>query len=356
MAAVRPLSDRSVPHSPHVPAVTFAADATALHIIDQTRLPAAVVPLALTELHEMVEAIQSLRVRGAPAIGVAGAVGLAVLAERAALENPATFDATITQAAQALRAARPTAVNLAWGVDRVLAAGEVGGAAPAVRASTMRSEATAILEEDVAMCARIGEHGATLLRAGMTVLTHCNAGSLATAGIGTALAPVYTLHARGDAISVFANETRPLLQGARLTAWELQRAGIPVTLLTDGMAASVMRDGRIDAVLVGADRIAANGDVANKIGTYGLAVLAHHHEIPFYVLAPRSTLDPATPNGAAMTIEMREADEVRSLGGVRTAPGGVAVHNPAFDVTPASLVTAIVTDRGVFYPPFDFAD
>lgn len=343
MAAVVPVS-----------AVTFAADATALCIIDQTRLPGALVELQLTELPAMVEAIQSLRVRGAPAIGVAGAVGLAVLAARAALEHPATFDATITAAAQALRAARPTAVNLAWAVDRVLASGEVGGASPAIRAATMRDEATAILADDVAMCARIGEHGATLLRSGMTVLTHCNAGALATAGIGTALAPVYTLHARGDVIRVFADETRPLLQGARLTAWELGRAGIPVTLLTDGMAASVMRDGRIDAVLVGADRIAANGDVANKIGTYGIAVLAMHHGIPFYVLAPGSTLDPETPNGAAMHIEMRNADEVRSLGGVPTAPDGVPVHNPAFDVTPASLVTAIVTDRGVFHPPFHF--
>ncbi|HYW51831.1 MAG TPA: S-methyl-5-thioribose-1-phosphate isomerase [Gemmatimonadaceae bacterium] len=337
-----------------VPAVTFAADDTALRIVDQTRLPGALVELQLTELPAMVEAIQSLRVRGAPAIGVAGAVGLAVLAARAALEHPATFDAAITEAAQALRSARPTAVNLAWAVDRVLAAGEVGGASPAIRAASMRDEATAILAEDVAMCARIGEHGATLLRSGMTVLTHCNAGSLATAGIGTALAPVYTLHARGDVIRVFADETRPLLQGARLTAWELDRAGIPVTLLTDGMAASVMRDGRIDAVLVGADRIAANGDVANKIGTYGIAVLAMHHGIPFYVLAPESTLDPDTPNGAAMQIEMRAAHEVRSLGGVATAPDGVPVHNPAFDVTPASLVTAIVTDRGVFHPPFQF--
>ena len=304
----------------------------------------------------MVEAIQSLRVRGAPAIGVAGAIGLAVIATRVALASPATFDAAVAQAADALRSARPTAVNLAWAVDRVLAAGQVGGAAPGIRAGAMRDEAIAICNDDVAMCERIGMHGATLLRGGMRVLTHCNAGALATAGIGTALAPVYTLHARGDAISVFANETRPLLQGARLTAWELDRAGIPVTLLTDGMAASVMRDGRIDAVLVGADRIAANGDVANKIGTYGLAVLALHHGIPFYVLAPTSTLDPQAPNGASMPIEMRDAGEVRMHAGVQTAPGNVAVHNPAFDVTPAALVSAIVTDAGVFHPPYHFTD
>ncbi len=341
-------------NTPPLAAVQFAADTSELRIIDQTRLPGALVELALTELPEMVEAIQSLRVRGAPAIGVAGAVGLAVLAERAALENPATFDAEITIAAAALRSARPTAVNLAWAVDRVLAAGQVGGASPAIRATAMRAEATAILEEDIAMCARIGENGATLLRSGMTVLTHCNAGALATAGIGTALAPIYTMLARGQEIRVFADETRPLLQGARLTAWELDRAGVPVTLVTDNMAASVMRSGQIDAVLVGADRIAANGDVANKIGTYGVAVLARHHGIPFYVLAPSSTLDPLTPDGDSMHIEMRDGDEVRSMGGVFTAPGGVVVHNPAFDVTPAALVTAIVTDTGVFLPPFHF--
>ncbi len=346
-----------MPSRAPVSAVTFASGARALHIVDQTRLPGALVELALTTLPEMVEAIQSLRVRGAPAIGVAGAIALAVLAERAALENPATFHAEIASAAAALRAARPTAVNLAWAVDRVFEAGQGGGgdATPATRARAMRDEATAIFEDDVAMCAHIGAHGATLLRPGMTVLTHCNAGALATAGIGTALAPIYTMHARGDGIRVFANETRPLLQGARLTAWELERAGVPVTLLTDGMAASVMRSGAIDAVLVGADRITANGDVANKIGTYAVAVLARHHGIPFYVLAPTSTLDPQTPNGGSIHIEMRDADEVRSLAGVATAPRGVTVHNPAFDVTPASLVTAIITDQGVFHPPFHFA-
>ena len=343
-----------MPDTAPVSAITFVEGDTALRIVDQTRLPGALVELVLSELPQMVEAIQSLRVRGAPAIGVAGAVGLAVLAVRAALENPATFDAEIVSAAAALRSARPTAVNLAWAVDRVLAAGQVGGAAPAVRAAAMQAEALAIHDSDVAMCANIGRHGATLLRAGMTVLTHCNAGALATAGIGTALAPIYTLHARGDAIRVFADETRPLLQGARLTAWELDRAGVPVTLLTDGMAASVMRAGQIDAVLVGADRIAANGDVANKIGTYGVAVLARHHGIPFYVLAPTSTLDPRTADGDAMHIEMRDGDEVRTHGGVATAPASVTVHNPAFDVTPAALVTAIVTDTGVFHPPYHF--
>jgi methylthioribose-1-phosphate isomerase len=337
-----------------VPALRFVAATRSLRIVDQTRLPGELVELELTTLPAMVEAIQSLRVRGAPAIGVAGAAGLAVLAARAAVESPETFAADMAHAASMLRSARPTAVNLAWAVDRVVAAGMLDDA-PAVRAAAMVAMAEEILVEDVAMCDRIGAHGATLLRPGMTVLTHCNAGALATAGIGTALAPIYTLHARGEAISVFADETRPLLQGARLTAWELERAGVPVTLLTDGMAASVMRSGVIDAVLVGADRIAANGDVANKIGTYGVAVLARHHGIPFYVLAPRSTLDPATPDGDAMHIEMRDADEVRTHGGRATAPPSVAVHNPAFDVTPAALVSAIVTDTGVFHPPFHFA-
>jgi methylthioribose-1-phosphate isomerase len=345
-----------MPAPQRIEAVRWSADQRSLQIIDQTRLPSSLTELELRDLGEIVEAIQTLRVRGAPAIGVAGAIGLAVIAERAAIEHPATFDAVISDAALSLRSARPTAVNLAWAVDRVLAAGQVGGARPDIRAAAMRAEATAILDDDIAMCASIGVHGATLLRAGMNVLTHCNAGALATAGIGTALAPVYTLHARGDAIRVFADETRPLLQGSRLTAWELDRAGIPVTLLTDGMSASVMRSGQIDAVLVGADRIAANGDVANKIGTYGVAVLARHHGIPFYVLAPRSTLDPQTASGADMHIEMRDGEEVRSLGGVVTAPSAVQVHNPAFDVTPAALVTAIVTDAGVFHPPYHFTD
>jgi methylthioribose-1-phosphate isomerase len=339
---------------PPLSAVSFDADGVALRIIDQTRLPDVLVELTLDTLDAMVEAIQSLRVRGAPAIGVAGAIGLAVLARRAAAESPATFDVRLAAAAATLRTARPTAVNLSWAVDQVLATGQHGGA-PELRADAMHAAATAILDDDIAMCARIGAHGATLLRDGMTVLTHCNAGALATAGMGTALAPVYTMQARGASIRVFANETRPLLQGARLTAWELQRSGVPVTLLTDGMAASVMRSGRIDAVLVGADRIAANGDVANKVGTYGLAVLARHHGVPFYVLAPRSTLDPATPSGDVMPIEMRDADEIRTLHGVTVAPAGVDVHNPAFDVTPAALVSAIVTDAGVFHPPFNFS-
>jgi methylthioribose-1-phosphate isomerase len=212
-----------------------------------------------------------------------------------------------------------------------------------------------VLDEDRAMCRRIGEHGLPLLADGARVLTHCNAGALATGGIGTALAPIYVAAEQGRHVAVYADETRPLLQGSRLTAWELGRAGIPVTVLTDGMAASLMHAGRVDLCIVGADRIAANGDVANKIGTYALAIVARHHDIPFYVAAPSSTIDGAVPNGGAIAIEQRGGDEVRRPFGVLTAPEDAEVYNPAFDVTPAELVSAFVTDRGIVRPPYDFA-
>jgi methylthioribose-1-phosphate isomerase len=220
----------------------------------------------------------------------------------------------------------------------------------------LRSEATAILEEDRAMCRRIGEHGRTLVPDGARVLTHCNAGALATAGIGTALAPIYLAALEGRRVEVFAGETRPLLQGSRLTAWELARAGIAVTVLTDDAAASLMRAGTIDVCIVGADRIAANGDVANKIGTYALAIAARYHDVPFYVAAPTSTFDPNTSSGAEITVEERAADEIRCGFGRPTVPAEALVRNPAFDVTPASLVTAFISDRGVLYPPYDFAE
>jgi methylthioribose-1-phosphate isomerase len=342
--------------APPVTVVELAPGGDALRLLDQTRLPAAETYLELRDRAAIVEAIRMLRVRGAPAIGVAGALGLALLA-RAAAEAGGDFDAALAADAHALRHARPTAVNLAWAVDRTLRAGRAVDArdTPRARAARMRDEACRIRDEDRAMCDAIGRHGATLLRDGMRILTHCNAGALATAGIGTALAPVYVAHAAGLALHVWADETRPLLQGARLTAWELQRAGVSVAVCTDGMAASLMRAGQVDLVLVGADRIAANGDVANKIGTYGVAVAARHHGIPFVVAAPRSTIDPATPTGDAIEIEQRDADEVRALHGLPLAPPTVAVHNPAFDVTPAPLVTAIVTDAGVLHPPFDLS-
>lgn len=355
-----------------LPALGFStvawAEDGALRIVDQRRLPLEFVERDLSTVDEVADAIRTLAVRGAPAIGVAAAMGLAAALERehregaaraARLGDPAvapfpTRDALLVRAraaAAALRATRPTAVNLAWALDRMLARAEATiGAVDGVVAG-LREEAEAIRAEDAAMCLAIGEHGLTLLRDGMRILTHCNAGALATAGIGTALAPVYLAHARGMRLQVWADETRPLLQGARLTAWELQRAGIPVTVLTDGMAASLMAAGQVDLVLVGADRIAANGDVANKVGTYGLAVLAHHHQVPFVVAAPWSTVDLATPTGADIVIEQRAASEVAEVGGVACAPAGVAVHNPAFDVTPAHLVTRIVTDRGVHHGP-----
>jgi methylthioribose-1-phosphate isomerase len=245
-------------------------------------------------------------------------------------------------------------VNLPWALDRMLQrADQTSGDGEAIVAA-LRVEASAILDEDRAMCRRIGEHGAPLLRDGARVLTHCNAGALATGGIGTALAPIYVAAEQGNSVEVFVNESRPLLQGSRLTAWELQRAGISVTVLTDGMAASLMRERSIDLCIVGADRIAANGDVANKIGTYSLAIAARYHHVPFLVAAPSSTLDPATASGTEIVIEQRAAQEVLQVGSVRTAPDGVCVYNPAFDVTPADLVTAIVTDRGIHRPPYRF--
>jgi methylthioribose-1-phosphate isomerase len=328
-----------------------------LRIVDQRRLPAAFVERDLASIEAVADAIRTLAVRGAPAIGVAAAMGLAVSAEAHARGGGADVARCMDRLradAALLRATRPTAVNLAWALDRMLAhaAGSLEGAADAAAfAAGLRAEAERIRAEDEAMCRAIGEHGASLIEDGMRVLTHCNAGALATAGIGTALAPVYAAHGRGVRVEVIAGETRPLLQGARLTAWELVRAGIPVTLCTDGMAAGLMAEGRVDLVLVGADRIAANGDVANKIGTYGLAVLAHHHRIPFVVAAPWSTVDLATPDGTGIVIEQRAPEEVTACAGVLVAPAGIAVHNPAFDVTPAAMVQWIVTDRGLHHGP-----
>jgi methylthioribose-1-phosphate isomerase len=241
-------------------------------------------------------------------------------------------------------------------MERMLSCSGAVPATPAALLDALRAEATAILDEDRAMCAAIGRIGLPLVPDGARILTHCNAGALATAGIGTALAPVYAAHDARRSVRVFVSETRPLLQGSRLTAWELGRAGIRVTVLTDGMAASLMRGREIDIVFVGADRVTANGDTANKIGTYSLAVAAHHHGVPFYVCAPWSTIDHATPNGDAIVIEQRPSDEVRRLGGRVMSPPDADVRNPAFDVTPADLITAFVTDRGIFRPPFSFRD
>ena len=311
----------------------------AVRILDQRRLPGEEAWLDLASADEVAEAIRVLAVRGAPAIGVAAAYGLAVEARRGAGED------ALRAAAGRLARARPTAVNLGWAVRRM---GPLLGRG----AAALLAEAHAIRDEDEAACRRIGALGAPLLPPGARVLTHCNAGALATAGYGTALGIVRAAFDAGNPVHVYADETRPFFQGARLTAWELQRDGIPVTVVTDSMAGWLMAGGEVSAVVVGADRIARNGDVANKIGTYTLAVLAAHHRIPFYVAAPWSTVDLATPDGSAIPIEERAADEVVRIGGQRIAPEGVPARYPAFDVTPAALVTAMVTERGVLRAPY----
>ena len=268
-----------------------------------------------------------------------------------------TRDEFITRArnsAHTIASTRPTAVNLSWALDRVLRRGERTPGESAVVLQAMRDEASAILEEDRAMCRRIGEAGASLIGDGSRVLTHCNAGALATGGIGTALAPVYVAASQGKNVCVLATETRPLLQGSRLTAWELTRAGIPVTVITDSAAAARMRAGEVDLCIVGADRVVANGDVANKVGTYSLAVVAHHHRIPFYVAMPSSTIDPSLASGADITIEERDPREVSTLGDRLVTAEHAAVGNAAFDVTPAELVTAFITDQGMVLPPYHF--
>jgi len=312
----------------------------AIHLIDQTRLPDALVVLRITEPEGLIDAIARLAVRGAPALGVAGAMGTALLAAR----HPGDALAVRAGAAR-LRAARPTAVNLAWGVDRALA--RLGGGPDAVLA-----EALAVRDEDIVACAAMASRGADLVRELVArplirVMTICNTGALAAVERGTALGVVGELHARGLLEEALPLETRPLLQGARLTAWELARMGAPFRLLVDGAAASVLARGLADAVLIGADRITANGDTANKVGSLSLALAARHAGVPFLVVAPESTVDAATPDGSGIEIEERGADEVTSLRGVPTAPAGTRTLNPAFDVTPASLVTAIVTDRRV---------
>jgi methylthioribose-1-phosphate isomerase len=335
--------------------VQWSPDGRALRIIDQRRLPSEFVECDLHALDGIRDAIATLAVRGAPAIGVAAAIGLVVSMQPFEQEPAVLFRARLQAHAAVLDASRPTAVNLSWALTRMLVCADAHAAANSLELlSELRAEAMRILEQDRAMCESIGAHGLQFVPDGTRVLTHCNAGALATAGIGTALAPVYVAHRAERQVFVFADETRPLLQGSRLTAWELARAGIPVTILTDGMPASLMRANEIDIVLVGADRIAANGDCANKIGTYSVAVAARHHGIPFYVCAPWSTIDRATPSGDAITIEQRDGGEVRFAGGSAVAPLDAAVRNPAFDVTPSELITAVITDKGVYRAPYSF--
>lgn len=318
-------------------------------ILDQTRLPEEERVLELRTLEEVEEAIASLRVRGAPLIGITAAMGVAALAEGVASED-GDARSRVEGWCDRLSRARPTAVNLGWALDRMREAARTAGGDGARLAAGLRREADAIREEDEATCRRIGEHALELLGDSDSILTHCNTGALATGGVGTAAAPLYLAAERGRPFRVYVGETRPLLQGARLTAWELGRAGMDVTVMADGAAGWLMARGMVDAVLVGADRVAANGDVANKVGTYALAVLARRHGIPFYVLAPTSTLDPATPTGGDIPIEERSPDEIRRGFGAATTPPAASVWNPAFDVTPADLVTALVTEEGASAP------
>jgi methylthioribose-1-phosphate isomerase len=324
-------------------------------IIDQTRLPLEELYLEITDYRELAVAIKQLKIRGAPAIGIAGAFGVCLGANEIRTEDYSEYSQRIEVIIDELAATRPTAVNLFWALRRMRKIIDSNiGIKPDEIKQKLLEEALRILNEDRETCRLMGEQGASLLKDGDTVLTHCNAGALATGGIGTALGVIFTAVKQGKKIKVYADETRPLLQGARLTTWELMKAGIDVTLICDNMAAWVMSQGWIDCVMVGADRIAANGDAANKIGTYNLAVLAHHHQVPFYVVAPTSTFDLDLNSGAEIPIEQRSAEEVTEGFGKRTAPRAVSAYNPAFDVTPNELITAIITEKQIYYRPFEF--
>jgi methylthioribose-1-phosphate isomerase len=319
-----------------------------LRLLDQTLLPGETVYIDCKDSTSVWDAIKRLAVRGAPAIGVAAAYGMVVSAQGL---SDSDFLSELTAAGQYLVSSRPTAVNLEWAVKRAMArVAQSPEASPSEIRQILLDEAVAIHTEDAAMCLAIGRSAAPLIQKASGVLTHCNAGALATGGIGTATAGMYVAHAAGHEFTVYCDETRPLLQGSRLTAWELDQAGIDAVVITDNMAAQVMREGRIDMIITGADRIAANGDAANKIGTYGVAILAKHHGIPFYVAAPYSTFDMDLPSGDAIPIELRGAGEITEGFGRRTAPHDIKTYSPAFDVTPAELITAIITDRGVIDP------
>jgi methylthioribose-1-phosphate isomerase len=323
-----------------------------LRLIDQTRLPIELVEIDCRDVETLWQAIRTLQVRGAPAIGIAAAYGMC-LAARAALDfEEAEFFANLKQAKTYLASSRPTAVNLAWGLERMMRVAEQSRGRSKAReiAEKLLAEAHAIWEEDRRTSRAIGQFGNALLTDGQGVLTHCNAGALVTVDYGTALAPFFAAHESGKRLHIFVDETRPLMQGARLTAWELHQRGIDATLICDSMAAQVMREKKVQAVVVGADRIAANGDTANKIGTYGLAVLAAAHDIPFYIAAPSSTFDLSIASGDQIPIEQRASDEITHGFGRQTAPTGIQVYNPAFDVTPAKLIRAIICEHGVIQP------
>jgi methylthioribose-1-phosphate isomerase len=329
---------------------------TGVNFLDQTKLPLEETYVLATDYKQVATVIRDMIVRGAPAIGVSAAMGVAIGIDRTTATTLPALTAEVAIIAKTLAETRPTAVNLFWGIDEIrnlyneLAAKNTP--IPEIKSAVV-AKACRMYDEDIAACKQMGAHGASLLPLEGTVLTHCNAGALATCGYGTALGVIRAAIEHGHKIDVFADETRPFLQGARLTAWELMKDNIPTTVLCDNMAAALMRQGRIQAVIVGADRIAANGDVANKIGTYGVSILAKEHNIPFYVAAPWSTLDLATSHGDLIPIEQRAATEVTHSNGKQMTPNGVAIENPAFDVTPAKYVTAIITERGVLRAPYN---
>ena len=329
---------------------------TGVNFLDQTRLPLEETYVLATDYKQVATVIRDMIVRGAPAIGVSAAMGMAIGIDRSTATTLPALTAEVAIIAKTLAETRPTAVNLFWGIDEIrnlyneLAAKKTP--IPQIKSAVV-AKARRMYDEDIAGCKQMGAHGASLLPLEGTVLTHCNAGALATCGYGSALGVIRAAIERGHKIDVFADETRPFLQGARLTAWELMKDNIPTTVLCDNMAGALMRQGRIQAVIVGADRIAANGDVANKIGTYGLSILAKEHGVPFFVAAPWSTLDLATPHGDLIPIEQRSATEVTHSNGKQMTPDGVAIENPAFDVTPAKYVTAIITERGVLRAPYE---
>lgn len=323
-----------------------------LRLLDQRRLPEKEVWIKCRTAEEVARAIQEMVIRGAPAIGIAGGYGL-YLGIKDFKGSKEEFFKTFLRKAEVLQRSRPTGANLAWAlrrIERKIAAAD-NLSVPKLK-SLVLEEAKNIEEEDDRLCRAIGRQGARLFHTGDSILTHCNAGGLATSGFGTALGVLYTLQEEGKSFQVYVTETRPLLQGSRLTAWELTRAKIPCTLICESTVGSLMKQGKIQGVIVGADRIAANGDTANKIGTYGIALLAKAHRIPFYVAAPSSTLDPAIPSGDKIPIEIRKSEEITESFGKRTAPAGVQAENPAFDLTPHELITAIVTEEGVIQPPY----
>ncbi len=334
---------------------TIARENDTVVMIDQRKLPSQEVYVRCKTPAEVARAIKTMVIRGAPAIGVAAAMGVAIGVRRSQSTGTQKLAAEFYKTCELLAATRPTAVNLFWAIERMkrsFAAAVAAGESVDQIKDRLDREAQAIHDEDVASCRAIGAYGAEVVPAEATILTHCNAGALATAGYGTALGVIRGAVERGKRVAVLADETRPFLQGARLTAWELVRDGIPTTVITDNMAGAIMRTGHIDLVVVGADRIAANGDTANKIGTYSVAVLAKEHDIPFYVAAPLSTIDLNTPDGTSIPIEERNSREVTHLGGSQLTPVGALIRNPAFDVTPCKLITGIITERGIFRAPY----